>query len=461
METESPRGRRDRVWRELGEANEAERTDRYVRDYLPAALDVMRAEGAETDVLVLTAGTQPYSMAMSLCFRRARQRVVFLHTEASLPHAREAVRLAGVDPALVRERPVDKADSAAVYRHVRELHRELGAGAGITVDFTSGSKAMTGGASAVAGLLALPQIYIESTARLQAPNGLLFGLEEAHEVDHPLVVFGDARREEAERAWADGRFEQARATFADLGRAAVPGYHWRARELLASAYAAWDRLELGKAIRPLDDAAMLLGATVAANMPGDLRLVRDASRVRRQAEAARTLQSAMVGRPWNDALQASTLLRYLLGRATRATPDLSALLAYRAIELAVQRRLGAHGIDPGQPVYPEPDALLERYNRRVEEPHRLAALPGKLGLVQGWHLLRALPDPVVAALPKDAIDHVGKRNESIYAHGFRRLDEKAAGGFLAVAVSVARAVAEADGQAFPWPDTDFVPVELT
>jgi CRISPR-associated protein (TIGR02710 family) len=457
---------RQESWSILAQTPEPDRQRCYHETYLPAALAVMRAEGRETDVLVLTAGTQPYSMAMSLCFRRARHRVVFIHTEESLEHAREAARLAGVDRDLVRERHVDKADSAAVYRHIRDIHEELGSDHEIVVDFTSGSKAMTGGASAVAGLLTLSQVYVESTAKVKVPSGVMFGLEEAHVVDHPLVVFGDATRAEAERAWADGRFERAAAAFRQLRLAGVAGYHWEAREALAVAYGAWDTLEFHLAIKPLERAAEGLRAAVTRNFREDAGLIAQAQVVAAQARAARALNDAMQSKakPWAEPQQAQALIRYLLGRSSRSAPDTGALLAYRALELCVQRRLGAHGIAAKAPAWPDPPgaaALLERYNALVKPAHRLQALPDPISLVQGWSVLGALGDKVVTGLSQTVLDHSQKRNASIYAHGFSRLSESTAADFLGSVVEVAQRVVEEDGLPFDWPDPQYLPVRLT
>jgi CRISPR-associated protein (TIGR02710 family) len=455
--TEPLKERRSRAWEAVKAASEADRPQVYEGEYLPAALDVMRAHERRTDVLVLPTGTQPYSVALALALHPAAH-VVLLHTEDSLRHARRAVDLAGVDRDTVRERPVAKAGSAEVYRAVSDVRRQF-PDAVITVDITSGTKAMTAGASAVAGHLVLPQSYIETTAWV----GRFGGLEEAHDVPNPLVVFGDARRVEAERAFADGRFEFAAGVFRELGTAAVPGYQWSARERLADAYAAWDRLELGRAARLLGEAATSLRHTVALHAPGDGPLFAARSRIEGQADAARTLNGAFqrTARPAADAQQATLVLRYLLGRARRAPPDLAALFSYRALELCAQRRLAVHGIDVANPLYPDAEALLVRYNALVPERHHVATLPAKLGLVQGWTLARALPDPVVVRCGTAALDHAEKRNASVYAHGFSALDERISTAFLEAVRPVALAVAAADDQEFPWPDDLFRPVDLT
>lgn len=452
----TPREARSRAWEAVKAAPEADRHPIYEAEYLPAALAVMRAEGSPTDVLVLPTGTQPYSVALSLALHPAG-RVELLCTEDSLSHARRAVELAGLSRDGVRERLVPKAGSAEVYRVVRDLRRDL-PDQRMTVDITSGTKAMTAGASAVAGHLVLPQSYVETTAWV----GRFGGLEEHHEVPNPLVVFGDDRRLEAERAWRDGRFDVAATTFAELQAAAVPGYLWSGRVALAHAYAAWDRLELGVASRRLAEASAALRRAIPSNAPHDGPLLTAQGRIGDQAVAAQTLNGAFQPKaePARDAAQATLVIRYLLGRARRAAPDLAALFGYRALELAAQRRLAAHGIDAAAPVYPDAAGLLERYNAVVPEAHRLSALPKKLGLVQGWAVARALPDPVATRLGTRAVDHAEKRNRSIYAHGFARLDEATARRFVDAVEEVGRAVAEADAQPFPARDDLFEPANL-
>jgi CRISPR-associated protein (Cas_Cas02710) len=184
--------------------------DIYETQVFARSLARFRAAAQPCDLLVLTAGTQPYSVALSLARAPARS-VVLIHTDDSLSHAQRGAELAGVDRDLLRFRQVDKADSASVYRHIRDAIQ--GDRSGVVIDFTSGTKAMTAAASAAAGYLGVAQVYIEST--YLRPG--YFGRELVHVVDHPLVIFGDAKREEAERfyeqgAWAPAEFTSARRT---------------------------------------------------------------------------------------------------------------------------------------------------------------------------------------------------------------------------------------------------------
>ncbi len=448
----------------VGEAETAdEAARRYEAEYFPAALAAMAAEAEPVDVLVATVGTQPYSVALSLT--RTPARVVYLvHTDESAASVARALALAGDRD--VRTRHVGKADSVAVYEAIRDIV-ERHAGEAITIDFTSGTKAMTAGASTVAGYLRLRQIYVESERISRAFPW--FGLERAHVVEHPLVVFGDLERVEAERAFDRGLFDVAERLFRGLDAARAPGFHFGARARLCGAYAAWSALRFGEAERAVREVAQDLGRASRRMLPKE-PLLDATARLDRQAEALALLGRATdrAARPAFDADLVEALSRFLLATARRRSerePDLAALLLYRCLELSLQRLAARHGIDVGDVRPDAPAALLERYNAACRPEHRLALLPDKLALSQTRTLLRALGDPVLAGL-RDVGDArfeglLNGRNKSILAHGFRTLEARELDQFRAVVLEHARAVAAADGREAPAdadPVYDFVPL---
>lgn len=436
-------------------AEEAQRV--YDEEYVPAALAHMRAEARDADVLVSTVGSQPYSVAMSLCRTRAAK-VFLLCTEESLSRGRAAVELAGLPPEIVTEfRLVHRENPSDVYREVRAIARAHPQQR-IVIDFTSGTKPMVAGASTAAGYFGFDQMYIESEILRSTPR--LHGLEKAHVVEHPLHVFGDDTREAAERDFDAGRYEIAEAGFQQLGDALVPGYHHHARTSLCQAYAAWVRLDFGAARGGLTRTVDLLRKARRENLREE-PLMAAQGRLARQVDAVTRLQEATKpdGEPACDVELASTLIRFLLAESHRraeSDASLAALLLTRALELGVQRALARHGIEAAAAVYDHlriPRAeLLGRFNE-IAEGHGVKELPTTLALAQGRTLLLALGDESARGgmTKQDFNALLQHRNLSIFAHGKSPVSSKALATLTKGVRKLLTSLTEPDARAIPWP----------
>ena len=444
----------------LGDGDEATRY--YDTECFPLALARLRTLGRPSDVLVATVGTQPYSVALSLAHTPATH-VILVHTDETAAMARKAVAWARLteEPTY---RVVGRADSVGVYETIRGVVESM-PGRGITIDFTSGTKAMTAAASTVAGHLRLRQVYIES--RRVHPRFALFGHEAAHEMEHPLVVLGDGPRAEAERAFDRGMFDVAGRIFADLESAMVPHYHFRARRRLCQAYAAWDGLRFADAAERLRQVSHDLEAAQRHALARE-PLLAQAGRLAAQAEAADRLVRATGQTRASDADLTHALTRYLVACARRRLDreaDLAALLYYRALELSLQRRLAVHGLDPSDVAGTAPvDDLLARYNAACDRPEfRLEALPKAIARYQSRTMLEALDDAVIRglAIPRARFEGVlESRNRSIFAHGFLPIATARVQPFADVVMEVVRRVAAADRLPIPERDPVYEPIRL-
>ena len=435
----------------------------YEQVYFPLAVARIALQAQPVDVLILTVGTQPYSVALSLSYSPAST-VYFVATDESAPSVPQATELSGFQGE-TRLRNVTRADSTAVFATIREAI-ESHPDEKIAIDFTSGTKAMTAAASTIAGYLGLRQIYIESV-RLR-PDASLFGKERAHEVPHPLQVLGDPKREEAERHFDELLFRSAESLFAELDRARAPDFHFAARVSLCRTYDAWRGLRFEAAGEHLNEAIDLLKRT-PQNLLTREPMVGMTTRLESQRRALGRLEDATKQRanpPQFDPELASSLTRFFLAEARRAEArrrDLAALLYYRALELSLQRRLATHGVDAGNVQAPDPDTLLAAYNKVIREPHKLTELPDKVAVSQCFGLLRALRDTVVSSVMADIGLKPGAfygvltgRNSSIFAHGFERLDEARLESFKEKVLPFVSRTAEQDGFGLDLrDDTDF------
>lgn len=462
-----------RALAEVEAAPDRETAQRLYQERLfPLALARIQGKGGRASLLVLTVGNQPWSVALSLAATRA-PRVLAIHTVESERNLVKALSLLPPElkPEEERRRLVERADSTQVYQAIREaLDRIALPLEDVVIDFTSGTKAMTAGASTFAGFRRLRQVYVASEPlQGEAARGL-FGRERVHQVDHPLVVLGEPDRLEAERAFQAGNFDLAARLFEELERARVPGFHFAARARLARAYQKWDTLGFAEAAQELGKIVDDLEAAPRSNLRHE-SLLDQVDRLREQADHCQTLAQAIKdrkdkGSPSAQPKQVNALLRWLLAGARRATPrrlDLAALLTYRALELALQRRLAVHGLDASNFQPNDPEELLERYNGLAGERHTLAKFPDKLGLAQSWFLLLALRDPVIqdADIRDDRLlGVIEARNHSVLAHGFGTVSEKTVNNLREVVVAVARRVVDDDRLPLPDPDDGFDFVRL-
>ena len=176
-----------------------------------------------------------------------------------------------------------------------------------------------------------------------------------------------------------------------LGARKVPGANWAARASLSQAYAALGILDFKGAERHLGTALERLDAVSAALCPGEPLYARAGS-LRELHRLCSLLQQAVAPRSKTDAsavfdaVHTSVLVRYLRARARRALlidPALAALLFYRVVEMASQRRLATHGLDSSNFQPENPEVLLEAYNALVSETQRLSAFEQTIPLVGG------------------------------------------------------------------------------
>lgn len=138
----------------------------YEREVFPAALARMRefAAGAMTfDILYLTAGTQPFSQALSIAATPA-ERVVFIATDD--PKCQEslhrAIALAGLAEPQYEIHTFPEPFSVADMTKEVYFHATTSGKARLAADITSGRKVMSAALSSIASELEMPQFYLHA-----------------------------------------------------------------------------------------------------------------------------------------------------------------------------------------------------------------------------------------------------------------------------------------------------------
>lgn len=149
-----------------GEMAQPELAALYEREVFPAALARMRefaADAMKFDILYLTAGTQPFSQALSIAATPA-EKVVFIATDD--PKCQESLRRAIDLVGLLPERyeihtfpePFSVEDTTKeIYFHATTCGKKH-----LAADITSGRKVMSAALSSIASELEIPQFYLHA-----------------------------------------------------------------------------------------------------------------------------------------------------------------------------------------------------------------------------------------------------------------------------------------------------------
>jgi len=434
----------------------------YEEAYFPTAIAWMKTRAEPCDTLVVTVGHQHWSVALSMV-RHPATEVVAVCSSSTEAVAIRAGELAGRPAHSIQRRTVHPHRSIEVYREIRAV-AERSKGRKVVVDISSGTKPMTAGASTAAGFFRMPQAYI--SAQSLRPDTELRGLEDVHTLDHPLAVFGDDVRREAEQAHDQGLYEVAARSFDDLDKVRAPDFHDGARAHLSRACGHWRGLRFVAAAEEFDAARSALEAA----RPHLRRepLVGVSGRLGEQSNAALMLARATArdSRTPHHPELAATMMRYLLQLPAWGHGDtgLTALLAYRALEAALQRRLAIHGLDADAPDYTSlPGDLLDRFNAVAGSRYAVQELPSKIACAQAYSLLATLGDAVVeGGIPaKQFADRTQIRNQSVFTHGYRVIEERDLSGLRDIAGQIVDKTLRADGFERPASDAVFTPIRYS
>jgi CRISPR-associated protein (TIGR02710 family) len=397
--------------------------------------------------LILPVGTSPEPLVLSISAIKP-ERVLFLHT-----HETEYVLDAIIDRTNLKarqwdKRTIDPADPTHIYREIKEAWIRWGRRRDIAVDFTGGTKSMSGGAAMAGALLGAQLVYIANRKYLPDPYRRPEpGSEYLEFVPNPYLVFGDLEEMEAANRFHRFDFAGAAVILENLAEKAVYPRRYQALASLAAAYKAWDDLDFSqvcscveKTINAVEALSHHKGMGSSSGLVENIQLL---STQLKQLEDVARLMPSKYGESTLPLLQnpdvtASLLLTIYASaerKETRREFDTASLLLYRLVELMAQRRLASYSIDTGDPDYaalrsfPQ-EQLVEKINGIREDLkwHPISNLPRPISLADGYMLLEALNDPYglrpAGVNWKKFLAETRRRNHSILAHGFIFIPEE-------------------------------------
>jgi CRISPR-associated protein (TIGR02710 family) len=310
---------------------------------------------------------------------------------------------------------------------------------GIIADFTGGTKAMSTALALVAARWPCCFSYVGGTQRTKEGVGIVVsGKEQVIQSHNPadtlaLLALDTALALLRTHAFgaADQVLQGAQRRVTDPARKAELG----AVSLLAQALADWDRFQHQDALHKLRVLPQRVHnlEVVLGHGPTQALLTRCAA-------LQRHLEALLKAKTPDGALTVSReLILDLLANARRRLDehrwdDATARL-YRALEATAQLHLKRHDIcDTGWvPLDQIPEPLRHEWTPRVEDDHL------RLGLHDAWRLLQAFDAPTAAPFFQTGLADRQKspltaRNQSILAHGFAPVSQKAAEALLDAAL---------------------------
>lgn len=413
-----------------------------------------RTGEARLALLFVTVGAQADSPALAVIASPA-EFVVLVHTDNERDKAEQVAERLGLSASRAILRSIgDGTRISDLYRVCFEEWQNRDRPKRVAFDLTGGLKTMSAAAAAAGFAIPGGSVYYVEADQPRI-HGKTFWINERRiTLDNPFVVFGEIRRESARALLANGIYTAAAVLYEGLaGQTRQAADDFRAR--LAKGYAAFDALKFEEAANILSGLADDLDAR-ERDTPA-LRqdvVIAGRAQVRANAEGAhllRDLVSTVSNQQTRDPLTEQRVLvadgcrefvALLLDAAKRQRAaeqfDVAGLLAYRASEAVVTRRLALLGsIDPSDLDWDVLASaarcsvldLIRRYNdaTKKKEHHLVAnSLPSRLGRAPAFGVLAAaFPDDVAAASELAKFAGLGEaRNRSLLAHGFNHLSAK-------------------------------------
>lgn len=381
----------------------------------------------------------------------------------------------------VRSAKVSAVDPCTVYAAIFEAAQEDGVER-IAVDATGGKKAMVMGATLAAGFIKADLVYVDSEyfprpkGAPAAPPWVIPGSEQVMRLASPYEYFGHLEARRAAELIGLHQYAAAAEVLRGLTDRDEPAMRrYRIEYWLAAGYAEAEDLCFTDAETGLRQAAAEIRSALREGLDTGGATETHAEVLDRQSGYARALRDALDPETKANSLADpavfplwSFLYNYALRRAEVGQYDMASLALYRCLELIPRRRRGAaYGLwadTISRDDYAalavrcglgDWDALKEAYRGwQLSGGKDHQAPPGRPNLMNGVRLLLATADAAAQAVgtddeKQDLLDRtyetVGARNGSIWAHGFRQIDELQYKSFLSVVETWAQAMCAAEG----------------
>ncbi|MCL4440830.1 MAG: TIGR02710 family CRISPR-associated CARF protein [Firmicutes bacterium] len=440
------------------ERNKAE--EYYLGEIMPLLIEVFVARERlkvkkRYDGMVLSLGTSFEPLVLSIMALNP-DKVCFLCTEESRQYLDPVIHFTGLTPSKFEACMVDKDNPLQIYQAIKDIYKEWGRPANIVVDFTGGTKSMSGGSTMAGGLIGADMVYVASSNYLVSLRRPFPGSEHLEFIPNPYQVFGDLEEEKALGLMAQHDYSGASRIFTDLEKQVPDPRRYAVLFLLCRAYEAWDNLDIAEARENM--ALLVERVRQYATLQKHFILAEKLPILEFQLEALKTMEKYITGfrrdlKARNSCRNSDVLVEvfnqqdFVLAlmftlycsarrRGSQGKYDMASLLLYRILELISQVRLAARGLDTVLPDYSVLDgkkllSVLNSRYKKYKDAQPLNSLPQHINMFQGYMLLDAMGDELTQKINLDQIrGQVNSRNYNIFAHGFDFVNADACGKIL-------------------------------
>lgn len=441
------RGLRWQNWSRTTEDERNKAEDYYINEVMPLLIELFIVRERpkvqkKYQGMFLSLGTSFEPLVLSISALQP-EKVCFLYTEKSRIFLDPIIHFTGLVPSRYEIRKVDKDNPLQIYKAIKEVYQEWGQPQNIALDFTGGTKSMSGGSAMAGGLIGADMVYIASSNYITNLRRPFPGSEHLEFIPNPYQVFGDLEEEKAFGLYAQFDYTGAYQIFKSLEKQVPDPRRYTVLSLLCRAYEAWDNLDIPTSRQNMS--ALVEKVQQYSSEDRNFILAGKLTFLERQLEALNCLEKSILelcnrlkprnreGRRtlvdmFSDQDLVLALMFTLYGNALRREVqgkyDMASLLLYRLLELISQARLAYHGLDTVKPRYSlinEKDLLAKLNTRykRYNNNRTFHFLPDHISLFQGYMTLAALDDELTKKISLDLIrQQVNARNYNIFAHGF-------------------------------------------
>jgi len=379
------------------------------------------------DYLIVTVGQSYQPIVLSILALQPKN-VLFLVTRTTKKELDKIFNFIDLKFSQCYTKMVDKASPIDVYQKIKELYDDLVEPIKLAVDFTGGTKSMSTGAAMAGSLIGADVFYITSKY-LRQFRAAEPGTERLAKIENPYEVFGDLDEKKAFGLWNEHNYQAAAKKFNELLNKVRDDRKYKVLNLWADAYANWEKFNLIKAIKKLEE-----GLYEAKRYSIYTEKI---PRLSKQLSILKILQEVTDKRgleKLDNIEHVKSLIFSIYSSAVRKEDnnryDIASLLLYRILEMIAQRRLASHDIDVSAPALSKSKKmeLLDKMNEiiaPVKPLNKMEIFPEKISCIKGYILLSALDDPISEVIDWGwMMSTINTRNQSILAHGFEFISKE-------------------------------------
>jgi len=396
--------------------------------------------------LIMLVGFSPEPLIRSILSIRP-EKVCFIHTRETEKQIDGIVEETGLRPSQFRREQVDGSRPDEIYDVIKDYIQRWGKETGqreMAVDITGGKKAMVGGAAIAASFYGVDIVYSDYTEYDDKTRRPVPGSEVLMRLENPFERTMDVRMGIARRLFNAGDFKQSGRLYDEMKeKASDPVLTERLAlyQNLAAAYNLWWNLNFSKAASKMSDVVRKLEKYGEIGTELDRERLDAQSVILTELKEAEKADNFSPGEPAVMRHMTGTLMAMVKLNEREGNLTEEALRLYRVCELISQHRLlSEYGLDTSNLNWAKVNEdVIKRFQEISFETLKKAKKAGrmrgpgdiriegrfKIGLMEGYSLLKALNDPLVEEL--DILKHQSAldfRNNSYLAHGLEPVEGK-------------------------------------